>query len=136
MNYLNCMLLWIEQARCLFYVLRWSKFTRITVASNITLHFSGFKSQKIFYNHVKDCSPSIISTTSGFILIMSNRDRIRKKSTSKSNSQSNIDHLLGRPFSNGSLPRHGGLTQTQPFTPPENQLNPLPEKRFRRFFPS
>ncbi len=108
-----------SQARCLFYVIIGIGLPQCRSISNITLHSSGFKSQKILYNRIKYFSQSISSTTSGFILIMSSRDRIRKNGDSKSNSQSNIDHLLGRPFSNGSLPRYGGLPQTRPFTPPQ-----------------
>ncbi|HCA94363.1 MAG TPA: hypothetical protein DEP38_06755, partial [Cyanobacteria bacterium UBA9226] len=91
-------------------------------------------------NRLKDSSPSISSTTSGFILIMSNRDRIRKNADRKSNSPSNQDsllqHLLGRPFSNGSLPRYGGLPQTRPFTPPRKLAKPLTREEIQAILPS
>ena len=59
------------------------------------------------------------------LFIMSNRDRINKKSSRPSNSGPSIEQLLGRRFADGSLPRYGRLEetdflQTRPFTPPNN----------------
>ena len=59
------------------------------------------------------------------LIIMSNRDRIRKNSARPSNYGPNIDQFLGRPFADGTFARSGRLEetdflQTRPFTPPDN----------------
>ncbi len=75
---------------------------------------------------------------------MSNRDRIRKNTNRKSNSPPNQDsllqHLLGRPFSNGSFPRYGRLAetnslQTRPFTPPPQIAESLSLEEIQALLP-